>query len=98
MGRQVLGHQQKEETGPGVLTSPPRTSPAVQWLRYHTPTAEGTGSIPARGTKNLHAKRQGQKKKKKEQALQRKGPVSHTVGGLSRNRHIGILPLCPKAG
>ena len=40
------------------------TSLAVQWLRLHTPSAEGTGSIPGQGTKILHAVWHGQKKKK----------------------------------
>ena len=31
------------------------TSLAVQWLRLHTATAGGTGSIPDWGTKILHA-------------------------------------------
>ena len=34
----------------------------VQWLRLHTPNAEGTGSIPDRGTKIPHAARRGQKR------------------------------------
>ena len=38
----------------------------VQWLRLHTTTAVGTGSIPGWGTKIPHAVRQGQKKKKVE--------------------------------
>ena len=40
------------------------TSLAVQWLRLHTPSAGGTGSIPDQGTKILHAARRDQKKKK----------------------------------
>ena len=31
------------------------TSLVVQWLRLHTPNAEGLGSIPGLGTKTLHA-------------------------------------------
>ena len=41
------------------------TSLAVQWLRLRTSTAGGTGSIPGRGTKILHAVWHGQKEKKK---------------------------------
>ena len=35
----------------------------VQWLRLHAPSAGGTGSIPAWGTKILHAIWCGQKNK-----------------------------------
>ena len=38
------------------------TSLAVQWLRPHTSTAVGMGSVPGRGTKILHAVRCDQKK------------------------------------
>ena len=31
------------------------TSLAVQWLGFHTSTAEGTGSIPGQGIKTPHA-------------------------------------------
>ena len=44
----------------------PGTSLAVRWLRLHTSTAAGAGSIPTQGTKILHATRHGQKKKKKK--------------------------------
>ena len=33
------------------------TSLAVQWLRLHASTAGGVGSIPGRGTKMPHAKK-----------------------------------------
>ena len=42
------------------------TSLAVQWLRLHTSTAGGAGSIPGGGTKIPRATRHGQKKKRKE--------------------------------
>ena len=32
-----------------------RASPGVQWLRLHTPNAQGPGSIPGQWTKILHA-------------------------------------------
>ena len=38
----------------------------VQWLRLHTPNAGGTGLIPGRATKILHATWRGQKKKKEK--------------------------------
>ena len=38
----------------------------VQWLRVHAPNAEGMTSIPGWGTKILHAKWYGLKKKKKK--------------------------------
>ena len=41
------------------------TSLVVQWLRLHTSSAGGMGSIPGRGTKILHVVQCGQKKKKK---------------------------------
>ena len=41
------------------------TSLAVQWLGLHASTAGGSGSIPGRGTKILHAAQHSQKKKKK---------------------------------
>ena len=37
------------------------TSQAVQWLRLHTSTAGGTGSVPGQGTKILHPVPGGQK-------------------------------------
>ena len=37
------------------------TSLMVPWLRLHTPNAGGTGSIPGRGTKILHAAQHGLK-------------------------------------
>ena len=40
-----------------------RTFLAVQWLRLHTSTAGGMGSIPGLGTKNPYATKGGQKKK-----------------------------------
>ena len=40
------------------------TSLVVQWLRLHASIAGGTGSIPGRGTKILHAMWYGQKKKR----------------------------------
>ena len=40
------------------------TSLAVQWLRLHTSTAGGTGSVPGQGTESLHAAWHGQKTKK----------------------------------
>ena len=39
----------------GVL----RTSPEVQWLRLHVPSAGGTGLIPDQGTKIPHAMQHG---------------------------------------
>ena len=39
------------------------TSLVAQWLRSHTATAEGSGSIPDQETKILHAMQHGQKKK-----------------------------------
>ena len=36
------------------------TSLVVQWLRFHSSTAGGTGSIPGQGTKIPHALRYGQ--------------------------------------
>ena len=44
----------------GILSE---NSLAMQWLRLHTSTARGTGSIPVQGTKILHATQHGQKKK-----------------------------------
>ena len=41
------------------------TSLAVQWLRFHTPNAEGTGLIPGWGTKIPHAAWYGLNKMKK---------------------------------
>ena len=41
------------------------TSLAVQWLRLHACTARGTGLIPGRGAKILHAVQCSPKKKKK---------------------------------
>ena len=38
---------------------------AVQWLRHHTSSAEGRGSIPSPGTKIPHALQQGHNKLKK---------------------------------
>ena len=40
------------------------TSLETQWLRNHTSTAGGLGSIPGPGTKMPHAMQHGQKKKK----------------------------------
>ena len=37
----------------------------AQWLRLCTATAEGSGSIPGRRTKILHAAKESQLKKKK---------------------------------
>ena len=42
------------------------TSLVVQWLRLHTSSAVGLGSIPGQGTKILHITRHSQKKKKKK--------------------------------
>ena len=42
------------------------TSLVVHWLRLCAPTAGGTGSIPGRGTKILHAAQRGQTKIKKK--------------------------------
>ena len=42
---------------------------SVQWLGLRAFTAEGTGSIPGRGTRFLQAAQRGQKKKKKGGAL-----------------------------
>ena len=42
-----------------------RTSLVVQWLRLHTSTIGGTGSVLGWGTKNLHATRRSQQLKKK---------------------------------
>ena len=39
------------------------TSLTVQWLRLSTSTAEGTGSIPGRGTKITPATQHSQKRK-----------------------------------
>ena len=36
----------------------------VQWLRLHTATAGGTGSIPGQGTKILHVTQQKKKRKR----------------------------------
>ena len=43
------------------------TSLVVQWLRLHTSTAGGVGSIPGWGTKIPHAMGRSQKKKKKKE-------------------------------
>ena len=43
----------------------------VQWLRLHASTTGGTGSIPGRGTKILHAAGQGQTKQKNYHLLER---------------------------
>ena len=48
------------------------TSLAVQWLKLHTPSAGGMGSVPGRGTKILHAARSGQKKQKNKKNKYRK--------------------------
>ena len=40
------------------------TSLAVQWLRFHTPNAGDTGSIPGWGTKIMNIMQCGQKKKR----------------------------------
>ena len=42
------------------------TSLMVQWLRLHTSAAGGTGLIPGRGNKVLHAAWCAQKRKKKK--------------------------------
>ena len=43
-----------------------RTSLVVQWLRLHTPNAEGSGSIPGQGTRShMLQLRPGTAKKKK---------------------------------
>ena len=39
------------------------TSPAIQWLRLHTPTAGSTVLIPGQGIKIPHAMWRGKKKK-----------------------------------
>ena len=39
------------------------TSLVIQWLRLHTSTAGGTGSIPVQGTKIPHAVWRSQKKR-----------------------------------
>ena len=39
------------------------TTLVVQWLRLHTSTAGGGGSIPGQGTKISHALGHGQKRK-----------------------------------
>ena len=39
---------------------------AVQWLGLHASTAGGMGSIPAQGTKILHAEWHSKKKEKKK--------------------------------
>ena len=41
------------------------TSLAVQWLRFHTPNAGHTGSIPGHGTKIMHIMLWGQIKFKR---------------------------------
>ena len=42
---------------------------AVQWLRLHTSTAGGTGSIPRSGTRITHATVCGQKKERKKKSV-----------------------------
>ena len=56
----MLGVKQQ----PGQRKSMLRTSLVVQWLRLQASTAEGTGLIPGRGSKILHAMQYGKKKKK----------------------------------
>ena len=57
------------------------TSLAVQWLRLHTSSAGGMGSIPGRGTKIPHAVQGGQKKKKTQESLyQGKANLPHELG------------------
>ena len=53
------------EAGALVITCT-GTSLAVQWLKHHAPTAGGTGSIPARGTRShmLHGVAKKLKSKK----------------------------------
>ena len=47
-----------------LLKSCTGSSLVVQWLRLHTSTAEGTGSMPGRGAKISHAVWCDQKEKK----------------------------------
>ena len=49
----------------------------VQWLRSHTPNAEGMGSTPGSGTKILHAAtKTWYTKRKKKRERQREKPES----------------------
>ena len=52
----------------------------VQWLGLHVFIAEGTGSIPGRGTKILHAMLWGQKRKKTGNNQKIHGQNNHVVG------------------
>ena len=48
-----------------------RASLVAQWLRLHTSTAGGAGSIPGRGTKISHAVQHSQKILKKKRKKQK---------------------------
>ena len=54
---------QKREVNKSTINNYNRgTSLVVQWLRLHASTAGGTGSVPGRGTKITHGKREKEKK------------------------------------
>ena len=63
----------------------------VQWLRLHTSTAGGTGSIPGWETKTSHAEWHGQKKKRmtRQNAHQNSNEITlhtHLDGYYKNNR------------
>ena len=74
------------------------TSLVVQWLRLRAPTAGGTGSIPGRGTKILHARGVAKKKEKKTvHNCNREWPLTPSDtrgsgGDCGPHSHTGKLP------
>ena len=56
----------------------------VQWLGLGTSTAVGTGSIPGRGTKILHATWQGPPPKKKKKKKEREREIIRGYHGERR--------------
>ena len=83
------------------------TSLTVQWLRFRSPSAGGTGSIPGWKTKILHACRVWPKIKKKKKTIKKvtavilkwihlaRGPTHmlHRVGsGLVNTENTRTLP------
>ena len=52
----------------------PGTSLVAQWLRLHTSTTGGMGSIPGQGTKISHATQPKKKERKKEKEQANRNP------------------------
>ena len=63
------------------------TSLVVQWLRLHTPNAEGPGSIPGQGTRShMLQLRPGTAKKKKKKLLKKYIPCLKTLLFSTRSK------------